>query len=77
MKNYNESYNGGARRRLIKQVNEYGRKDMNSYMFKHLIEAKFPTVTLDNFTVLSSGCHNRILRGKYHDPFLSNRKELR
>lgn len=46
---------------------------MNSYMFKHLIEANRPTVMLDNLIVLSSCYCNRSLRGKYQDPFLLNR----
>ena len=58
MKNCLDSYNGETGMRLIEQVNEHIGKDINSHMFKHSITANHPTVTLDNFTVLSSGYHN-------------------
>ena len=53
MKNCLESYNGETRTRLIERVNEHSGKGINSLMFKHSIAANHPTVTLDNFTVLS------------------------
>ena len=64
MKNCLESYNGETGRRLIEQVNEHSGKDTNSHMFKHSIAANHPTVTLDNFTVLSSGYRNRKFKRK-------------
>ena len=59
-----ESYNGETGRRLIERVNEYDRKDINSHMFKQSMAANHPTVTLDDFTVLSSGYHNRKFKRK-------------
>ena len=55
MKNCLESYNAEKGRRLIERVNENSGKDINSDMFKYLIEANHTTVVLDNFTVLSRG----------------------
>ena len=54
IKNCLEFYNGETGRRLIERVNEHSEKDRNSYMFKHSMAANHPTVTLDDFTVLSS-----------------------
>ena len=51
--------NGETGRRLVERVNEHSGIDINSHMFKHSIKANHPTVTLDNFIVLSSGYCNR------------------
>ena len=59
-----ESYNGETGRRLIEQVNEHNGKDINPHMFKHSMAANHPTVTLDDFTVLSSGYRNRKFKRK-------------
>ena len=59
-----ESYNGETGRTLIERVNEHSRKDINSHMFKHSMAANYPTVTLDDFTVLSSGYRNRRFKRK-------------
>ena len=59
MKNCLDSYNGESGRRLIERVNEHSGKDINSHMFKHSMAANHPTVTLDEFIVLSSGYRNR------------------
>ena len=49
---------------MVERVNELSGKDINSHIFKHSIVANHPTVTLDNFTVLSSGYHNRKFKRK-------------
>ena len=59
MKNCLESYNAEKGRRLIERVNENSGKDINSDMFKYLIEANHTTMVLDNFTVLSRGYRNK------------------
>ena len=59
MKNCLESYYGETGRRMIERVNEHRGKDIKSRMFKHSIAANHPTVTFNNFTVLSTGYHNR------------------
>ena len=64
MKNCLESYNGETGRRLIERVNEHSRKDINSHMFKHSMAANHSTLTLDDFTVLSSGYCNRKFKRK-------------
>ena len=64
MKNCTESYNGETGRRLIERVNEHSGKDINSHMFKHSMTANHPTVTLHDFTVFSSGYHNRTFKRK-------------
>ena len=64
MKNCLELCNGETGMRLIKQVNEHSGKDINSHMFKHSMAANHPTVTLDDFTVLSSGYRNRKFKRK-------------
>ena len=79
MKNCLESYNGETGRRLIEPVNEHSGKDINSHMFKHSMGANHPTVTLDDFTVPSSGYHTTTgsLRGRYQNLYSSNRTGLR
>ena len=64
MKNCLESYNDETRRRLVERVNKHSGKDINSHMFKHSMAANHPTVTLDDFTVLRSGYHNRKFKKK-------------
>ena len=64
MKNCLESYNGETGRGLIERVNEHSGKAINSDMFKHSIAANHPTVTLDDFTVLSSGYRNSKFKRK-------------
>ena len=64
MKNCLESYNGETGRGLLERVNEHSGKAINSDMFKHSIAANHPTVTLDDFTVLSSGYRNRRFKSK-------------
>ena len=76
MKNCLEAYNGETGRRLIERVNEYGRKDINSHMFKHLMAANHPKVTLDDLTILSSSYHNRKFKRKVSE-YSSNRTGLR
>ena len=57
--------NGETGRRLIlERVNEHSGKDINSHMFKHSIAVNHPTVTLYDFTVLSSGYRNRKFKRK-------------
>ena len=68
MKNRLESCNGETGRRLMEQVNEHSGKDINSRMFKHSITANHPTVTLDNFTVLSSGYRKKKFKRKVSEP---------
>ena len=62
MENCLESYNGETGRRVIERVNEYSEKDINSHMFKHSMAANHPTVTLGDFTVLSSCYRNRTFK---------------
>ena len=50
-----EPCNGKTRRTLIEKVNEHSGKDINSHLSKHSLAANHPTMTLGNFTVLSSG----------------------
>ena len=69
MKNCPEFYNGKTGRRLIERVNDHNGKDINIHMFKHLIEANHPTVTLDNFIVLNSGYHKCFI--KHNRPSLN------
>ena len=78
MKNCLESYNGETWRRLIERVNEYIRKDINSYLFEHWMAANHPTLTLDDFTVLSSGyCNSRFKRKVSESLFIKqNRSTL-
>ena len=64
MKNCPESYNDETGRRLMERVNEHSGKDINSHMFKHSMAANHSTVTLDDFTVLRSGYHNRKFKKK-------------
>ena len=64
MKNCFESYNGDTGKRLIERDNEHSGKDINSHMFKNSIAANHPTVTLNNFTVLSIGYRNRKFKRK-------------
>ena len=64
MKNCLESYNAEKGRRLIERVNENSGKDVNSDMFKYLIEANHTIVKLDNFTVLSRCYRNRNINRK-------------
>ena len=64
VKNCLESYNGETGRGVIERVNEHSGKDVNSHMFKNSVEANHPTVTLDDFTVLSSGHRNRKFKRK-------------
>ena len=64
IKNCLEFYNGETGRRLIERVNEHSEKDRNSYMFKHSMAANHPTVTLDDFSVFSSGYCNRKFKRK-------------
>ena len=42
-------------------------------MFKHSIAANHPTVTLDNFTVLSSGYRNRKFKNKVSEQAYVNK----
>ena len=58
-----ECDNGETGRRLIEGVNKHSGKDINSHMCKDST-ANHPTVTLDNFTVLSSGHSNRTFTRK-------------
>ena len=51
--------NGETGRRLIEWVNEHSEKNINSHMFKYLIEANHLAVTLDNFTVVNTAYRNR------------------
>ena len=70
-----ESYNGETGRRLIERVNEHGGKDINSHMFKHSMTANHPTVTLDDFTVLSSGYpHRKFKRNVSESLFIKQNK---
>ena len=73
-----QSYKGEFGRRLIKRLNDHSGKDVNSYMLKHSIEANHPTMTLNNFTVLSSGYRNRQLKKKVSESLFikSNRPTL-
>ena len=64
MEHCTEFYNGETSRRLIERVNDNSGKDINLHMFNYFIEANHPTVTLDNFTFLSSGYHNRKFKSK-------------
>ena len=64
IKNCLESHNGETGRRLIERVNEHSGKDINSHMFKHSMATNHPTVTLNDFTVLSSGYRNRKFKKK-------------
>ena len=64
MKNCLESYNGETGSRLIERVNEHSEKDINSHMFKYSMATNHPAVTLDYFTVLSSGYCNRKFKRK-------------
>ena len=79
MKNCTESYNGETGKRLIERVNEHSGKDINSHMFKHSIAVNHPTVTLDNFTVFSSGYRNRKFKWKVSESLLikQNRPTLK
>ena len=70
MKNCLEFYSGETGSRLIERVNEHSRKDINSHMFKYSMETNHPTVTLDDFTVLSSGYHNRKFKRKVSESLL-------
>ena len=74
MKNCLQSYNGETGRRLIERVNEYSGKDIDSHMFQHSMAANHPTVTLDDFTVLSSGYHNRKFKGKVSESLFIKQK---
>ena len=64
MKNCLDSYNGESGRRLIERVNEHSGKDINSHIFQNSMAANHPSVTLDDFTVLSSGYGNRKFKRK-------------
>ena len=64
MKKCLESFSGEIGRRLTERVNEHSGKDINSDMFKHSMAANHLTVTLDDFTVLSSGYRNRKFKRK-------------
>ena len=64
MKNCLESYSGESGRSLIERVNEHSGKDINSHIFKHSMATNHRTVTLDDFTVLSSGYRNRKFKRK-------------
>ena len=57
MKNCLQPYNAGRR---LAVVNEHSGKYVNSHMFK----GNHPTLTLVNFTVLSSGYRNRKFKKK-------------
>ena len=59
-----ESYNGETRRRMIERDNKHSGKDINSHMLTHSIAANHPTVTLDNFTVVSAGYRNKKFKRK-------------
>ena len=78
MKNCLESYNGETGRRLIEPVNEHSGKYINSHMFKHSMGANHRTVTLDDFTVPSSGYHNRKFKRKVSESLFikQNRPKL-
>ena len=64
MKNCLVFYNGETGKRLIERVNEHSGKDINSHMFKHSMATNYPSVTLDDFTVLSSVYSNRKFKRK-------------
>ena len=78
MKNCLESYNDETRRRLVERVNKHSGKDINSHMFKHSMAANHPTVMLNNFADLSSGCRNRKFKRKVSESLFTkeNRSTL-
>ena len=72
-----KSYNGETGRWLIEPVSEHSGKDVNSHMFKHSMATNHPTVTLDDFTVLSSGYCNRKFKRKVSDSlFIKQNKPI-
>ena len=64
MKNCAKCCNSETGRRLIERNNKHSGRDTNSQILKYSIEANYPTVTLDDFTVLSSGYRNRKFKRK-------------
>ena len=58
-KNHLQLYNGETGRTLTKELMNMMGKNINSHMFKHSIDTNHPTVSLDDFTVFSSGYSNR------------------
>ena len=76
MKNCIESYNGETGKSLIERVAEHSAKDINSHTFQYLIAANHPTVTLNNFKVLSSGYRNKKCKRKVSESLFIKQNRL-
>ena len=72
--NCNEEYNDETGRRLIERVHEHSGKEVNSHVFKHSLETDHPTVTVDEFRVLKTGCRQKKFRRKFFEALFMKQK---